>query len=46
MSPFTIIVVFILTLLFAVLSITPILPGKTDMDSSQRSPRTKTKSSH
>ncbi len=46
MSPFTITVVLILTLLFVILSIIPLLPGQTDIDSPRRSPRTKTKTSH
>ncbi len=38
MSPFPIVVVLILTVLFIVLSAVPLLPGQPDMDSSRRSP--------
>jgi hypothetical protein len=43
MSPFTIIVVLFLTVLFIVLSVIPLLPGQPDMDSSHLSPKTETK---
>ena len=43
MSPFAIVVVLILTVLFVVLSIIPLLPGQSDKDSSPCSPNVKTK---
>jgi hypothetical protein len=47
MSPFTIVVVLILTVLFIVLSIIPLLPARPDMDSSHHSPGVeKTKAIH
>jgi len=46
MSPFPIVVVMILTVLFIVLSVIPLLPGRSDMDSSHRSPRAKIKIPH
>jgi hypothetical protein len=46
MSPFAIAVVLILTVLFIILSIIPLLPSQSDKDSSHRSPRTKTKAVH
>ncbi len=46
MSPFPIVVVLILTVLFIVLSVIPLLPGQSDMDSSRRSPGAKTKAAH
>jgi hypothetical protein len=46
MSPFTIIVILILTILFIVLSVIPLLPGQSDLESSRRSPTAKTKTSH
>ncbi|HEX7621104.1 MAG TPA: hypothetical protein VF359_07900 [Anaerolineales bacterium] len=46
MSPFTIIVVLILTALFITLSVIPLLTGRSDMDSSPQSQRAKTKNSH
>jgi hypothetical protein len=46
MSPFTIVVILILTVLFIVLSVIPLLPGQSDMDSSQRSSGAKTKTTH
>ncbi len=46
MSPFTIVVVLILTVLFIVLSIIPLLPGQPDKDSSRRSSGAKTKAAH
>jgi hypothetical protein len=46
MSPFTIVVVLFLTVLFIVLSVIPLLPGQSDMDSSDRTPRARTKTSH
>ena len=45
MSPFEITVVLILTVLFIVLSIIPLLPDQADMDSSFHSPA-KTKAAH
>jgi hypothetical protein len=45
MSPFTIIVILILSALFIVLSVIPLLTGQSDSDSSQRSASTKTKTS-
>ncbi len=46
MSPFVIVVVLILTVLFIVLSVIPLLPGQPDMDSSHRSPGAKKKAAH
>jgi hypothetical protein len=46
MSPFTIIVILILTILFIVLSVIPLLPGQSDLESFRRSPTAKTKTSH
>ena len=46
MSPFTIVVVLILTVLFIVLSVIPLLPGQPDMDSSHRAPGAKKKVAH
>ncbi len=46
MSPFPIVVVLILSVLFIVLSIIPLLPGQPDMDSSRRSSGSKTKAVH
>ena len=46
MSPFAVAVVLILTILFIVMSIIPLLPGQADLDSSKRSQRVKTKSAH
>jgi hypothetical protein len=43
MSPFEIVVVLFLTLLFIVLSIIPLLNGKSDMDSSCHSTATKSR---
>ena len=45
MSPFTIIVILILSALFIVLSVIPLLPGQSDPDSSTRSAAAKTKTS-
>lgn len=45
MSPFEIAVVLILTVLFIVLSVIPLLPDEADMDSSFHSP-VKTKTAH
>ena len=46
MTPFEIAVVLSLTVLFIVLSVVPLLVGKTDMDSSHRPPETETKAAH
>lgn len=46
MSPFAVVVIFILVALFFVLSIIPLLPGQTDINSSTPSPRAKTKGAH
>lgn len=46
MSPFAIVVVLILTALFIVLSVIPLLPGQSDMDSSSRSRRAEKKHAH
>ncbi len=46
MSPFVSVVVLILTVLFIVLSVIPLLPGPPDMDSPRRSPATKKKAAH
>lgn len=46
MSPFTIVVVLILTVLFIVLSVIPVLPGQPDMDSSHRSQGAKKTGAH
>ena len=46
MSPFTIIVILILTVLFIILSVIPLLPGQADVESSRRSPTAKAKTSH
>ncbi len=46
MSPFTIIVILILTLLFIILSVIPLMTGQSDLDYSHRPPRAKTKTSH
>ena len=46
MSPFPIAVVLILTVLFIVMSIIPLLPGQKDTDSSKRAPRAKAKHAH
>ena len=46
MSPFAIAVVLILTILFIVISIIPLLPGQVDLDSSKHSQRVKTKGAH
>jgi len=46
MSPFAVAVVLILTILFIVMSIIPLLLGQADLDSSKRSQRVKTKSAH
>jgi hypothetical protein len=46
MSPFSIAVVLILTILFIVMSIIPLLPGQTDMDSSKHTQKVKTKGAH
>ncbi|HTX90514.1 MAG TPA: hypothetical protein VMC09_04775 [Anaerolineales bacterium] len=46
MSPFTIVVIFILTALFVLLSLAPILFGSADMDSHDPAPQAKTKAAH
>jgi hypothetical protein len=46
MSPFPIVVVLILTVLFIILSVIPLLPGQPDLDSSHRSPGAKKKAAH
>ena len=46
MSPFVVAVVLILTVLFIVLSVVPLLLDQKDVDSSHHSPRTKTKAAH
>jgi hypothetical protein len=46
MSPFEIVVVLFLTVLFIVMSVIPLLNGKTDLDSSRQSPGVKTKPAH
>ena len=45
MSPFPVVVVLILTVLFIILSVIPLLAGH-DVDSSQRSSKPKTKALH
>jgi hypothetical protein len=46
MSPFAIVVVLFLTVLFIVLSVIPLLPGQPDKDASRCSPNAKTKAAH
>jgi hypothetical protein len=46
MSPYTIVVVTALTGLFVVISLLPLLPGQSDMDSPHNKRRVKTKASH
>jgi hypothetical protein len=46
MSPFTVAVVLILTVLFIVISAIPLVSGIADMDSSHQSPKSKTKAAH
>jgi len=46
MSPFTIVVVLFLTVLFIILSIIPLLPGQSDLDSSHTSTGAKKKVAH
>jgi hypothetical protein len=46
MSPFAIAVILILTVLFALLSLTPVLFGPSDVDSFDPSPKSKTKAAH
>ncbi len=46
MSPFTIVVVFFLAVLFIVMSLIPLLPGPADMDSPTNPARAKTKGAH
>jgi hypothetical protein len=46
MSPFAIAVILILTVLFALLSLTPVLFGQSDVDTFDPSPKAKTKAAH
>jgi hypothetical protein len=46
MSAFTIIVIFILALLFIILSIVPLVAGRSDFNSSNRSVKPGTKPPH
>jgi len=46
MSPYEIVVVMILSVLFIVISIIPLLPGQSDLDVSRRVSRTKKKAIH
>ncbi len=46
MSPFAIAVIFILTVLFGLLSLTPVLPGSKDMDSFESPAQPKTRGAH
>jgi hypothetical protein len=46
MSPFTIVVVLFLTILFAVLSFIPVLFGNPDMDSFEPNQQIKPKTAH
>jgi hypothetical protein len=46
MSPYVIVVIMILSALFIVLSVVPLLPGPSDMDVSRRVSRTKKKTIH
>jgi hypothetical protein len=46
MSPYEIVVVMILSALFIVLSVIPLLPGPSDLDVSRRVSRTKKKAIH
>jgi len=46
MSPYEIVVVMILSALFIVLSVIPLLPGPSDLDVSLRVSRTKKKAIH
>ncbi len=46
MSPFTIIVIMILALLFIVLSVVPLISGQSDFDSSHRATKPGAKTSH
>jgi hypothetical protein len=46
MSPFEIVVVLFLTVLFIVLSVIPLMNGKSDTDSSRHSSGAKTKPAH
>jgi hypothetical protein len=43
MSPFIIVVIFVLAVLFIIMSIIPLLPGGTDMDSNHNNTRAKRK---
>jgi hypothetical protein len=45
MSLFSIVVVLVLTVLFIILSIVPLLPGQQNMDSPDRFPKAKKKTS-
>jgi len=46
MSPIISVVVLILTVLFIVLSLLPLLPGQEDMDSSELTPRAEARHAH
>ena len=46
MSPFAIAVILILTILFALLSLAPVLFGSSDMDSFDPTSKPKTKAAH
>ena len=46
MSPFAIAVILILTVLFALLSLTPVLFSSSDVDSFDPAPKTKPKAAH
>ncbi len=46
MSPFAVTVIFILTVLFALLSLAPLLFGSADMDFFDPSAKSKTKPAH
>jgi hypothetical protein len=46
MFPFSIVVVLLLTVLFIVISVIPLLPGQSDMDSNHLSSTGKKKSTH
>jgi hypothetical protein len=46
MSPFAIAVILVLTVLFALLSLTPVLIGPSDVDTFDPSPKTQTKAAH
>jgi|APFre7841882630_1041343.scaffolds.fasta_scaffold40067_2 hypothetical protein len=46
MSPIIIVIVLILTFLFIIMSIVPLLMGSADMDSTKRAHRAKAKGAH